>query len=152
MKWNSAVDEPTVQVLLADGAFLPDYCTDGSAGADLRAMLVNSITLEPGCRALVPTGVSIQLPAGYEAQVRSRSGMAAKHGIACLNAPGTVDSDYRGQIQVILINHGDESYLISNGDRIAQLVVAPVSRAHFIKSAILEHTHRGEGGFGSTGR
>ncbi len=146
------MDDPIVQVVLSDGAFLPEYCTDGSAGADLRAMLECSVSIEPGCRALVPTGVSIQLPEGYEAQVRSRSGLAAKHGIACLNSPGTVDSDYRGQIHVILINHGSEAYLVANGDRIAQLVVAPVTRVRFVESDMLDHTHRGERGFGSTGR
>jgi len=146
------VDEPKVQVVLAAGAIMPEYLTEGSAGADLRARLDSSLSILPGCRALVPTGVSVQIPAGYEAQVRSRSGLAVKHGVACLNSPGTVDSDYRGQIQVILINLGTMPYTISDGDRIAQLVIAPVAKVSFQISAQLDHSGRGEGGFGSTGR
>ena len=146
------MDEPRVQVVLAAGAIMPEYLTEGSAGADLRARLDSPLSIQPGCRALVPTGVSVQIPAGFEAQVRSRSGLAVKHGVACLNSPGTVDSDYRGQIQVILINLGTMPYTISDGDRIAQLVIAPVAKVSFQISAQLDHSDRGEGGFGSTGR
>lgn len=146
------MDELQVHVELLAGASAPEYQTAGSAGADLCARLDSPLTLAPHCRALIPTGVRIELPAGYEAQVRSRSGLAAKHGIACLNAPGTIDSDYRGEIMVILVNHGDEAYAVADGDRIAQLVVAAVTRAVFSTAEVLATSGRGSGGFGSTGR
>jgi len=146
------MDEPLVTIELEAGARAPEYQTDGSAGADLRARLDAMLVIAPGTRALVATGLRIQLPSGYEAQVRSRSGLAAKFGVSCLNAPGTIDSDYRGEIKVILHNHGAEPYTISDGDRIAQLVIAPVSRARFIATECLADTGRGSGGFGSTGR
>ncbi len=146
------MDEPLVTIELEAGARAPEYQTEGSAGADLCAMLEAPLVLLPGTRSLVATGLRMQLPAGYEAQVRSRSGLAAKYGISCLNSPGTIDSDYRGEIKVILQNHGSEPYTISDGDRIAQLVVAPVSRARFMTAEHLAESGRGTGGFGSTGR
>ncbi len=146
------MDEPLVLIELESGARAPEYKTDGSAGADLCARLEFPLVLAAGTRLLVSTGVRIQLPPGYEAQVRSRSGLAANYGISCLNAPGTIDFDYRGEIKVILQNHGVEPFTISDGDRIAQLVVAPVSRARFSATERLDDTGRGSGGFGSTGR
>jgi len=146
------MDEPLVTIELEAGARVPEYQTEGSAGADLCAMLEAPLVLLPGARSLVATGLRMQLPAGYEAQVRSRSGLASKYGISCLNSPGTIDSDYRGEIKVILHNHGSDPYTISDGDRIAQLVVAPVSRARFMSAEHLAESGRGTGGFGSTGR
>ncbi|HPM71842.1 MAG TPA: dUTP diphosphatase [Spirochaetales bacterium] len=146
------MDEPVVFLNLMPGAGAPEYRSSGAAGADLRARLDAPVELRPGATAVIPTGVRIQLPSGYEAQVRSRSGLAAKHGVSCLNAPGTIDSDYRGEIGVILHNHGVEPISIADGDRIAQLVVAPVSRARFVDVDSLSDTDRGAGGFGSTGR
>jgi dUTP pyrophosphatase len=145
------VDEVRVRLVAAEGAAAPEYQTEGSAGADLRALLAERIVLAPGERAAVPTGISIELPPGYEAQVRPRSGLALRKGITCLNSPGTIDSDYRGEIKVILINLGDEGAAIEPGDRIAQLVVAPIARAVFEGSGTLGRTGRGAGGFGSTG-
>jgi dUTP pyrophosphatase len=130
---------------------LPGYETDGSAGMDLCAAVDDVLTLEPGARAMVPTGFALALPNGYEAQVRPRSGLAAKHGITCLNTPGTIDSDYRGEVKVILINLGDADFKVERGMRIAQLVVAPVTRAVWREVTLLEETGRGAGGFGSTG-
>lgn len=137
----------------AVGLPLPAYESAGAAGLDLRAALAEGAVLElaPGARDLVPTGLCLQLPEGFEAQVRPRSGLAARHGVTVLNAPGTVDSDYRGEVKVILINHGTQTYPIRRGDRIAQLVVAPVARAQFSEVTTLEATSRGAGGFGSTG-
>lgn len=136
---------------LAEGAALPAYQTAGAAGADVRACLDKPLVLEPGQRALVPTGLSFEIPDGYEMQVRPRSGLAAKHGVTVLNSPGTIDSDYRGEVQVILVNLGTERFTISHGDRIAQLVVAPVERVQFRPAQDLSGTARGHGGFGSTG-
>lgn len=130
---------------------LPAYETTGSAGMDLRANLKQAIHLQPRERVLVPTGLKIQLPEGYEAQVRPRSGLALKEGITVLNSPGTIDSDYTGEIGVILINHGKLAFIIQNGDRIAQLVFQKVEQAEFEVVDSLEETQRGEGGFGSTG-
>ena len=129
---------------------LPAYETAGAAGMDLRA--ADAVTLKPGARALVPTGLSIALPEGYEAQVRPRSGLAVKHGVTVLNSPGTIDSDYRGEIKVPLINHGQEDFLIARGDRIAQMVIAPVTRIGWAEVEALDDTARGSGGFGSSGR
>ena len=129
----------------------PEYSTNNSAGLDLRADLTESILLKPLKRILVKTGLYIQLPEGYEAQVRPRSGLAFKKGITVLNTPGTIDSDYRGEIGVILINLSDEEFLIENGERVAQMVVAKHERAEWIEVDILNETIRGEGGFGSTG-
>jgi len=129
---------------------LPAYETAGAAGMDLRA--AEAMTLKPGARHLVPTGLSIALPPGFEAQVRPRSGLAVQHGVTVLNAPGTIDSDYRGEIKVILINHSGQPFEITRGMRIAQLVIAPVTRASFVEiDDDLDHTARGAGGFGSTG-
>jgi dUTP pyrophosphatase len=135
-----------------DGLPLPAYATPGSAGVDLAAALETPLTLAPGARAAVPTGIALALPEGYEAQVRPRSGLALRHGIAVLNSPGTIDSDYRGEVRVILANLGDAPVTIARGERIAQLVVAPVSRVAFERVASLPESRRGAGGFGSTGR
>ncbi|MFN0192838.1 MAG: dUTP diphosphatase [Aestuariivirga sp.] len=132
-----------------DGLPLPAYETAGAAGMDLRA--ADDAELAPAARCLMPTGIAIALPEGFEAQVRPRSGLAVKHGLTVLNAPGTIDSDYRGEIKVPLINHGDKPVKIARGDRIAQLVVAPVSRVAWHESSGLETTMRGAGGFGSSG-
>ena len=134
-----------------NGLPVPGYMSEHAAGADLAAAVREQITLLPGARALVPTGFSIALPPGYEAQVRPRSGMAIRFGVTCLNAPGTIDADYRGEICVVLANFGAEPVVINRGDRIAQLVVAPVSRARFEIVDELPPTVRGDGGFGSTG-
>lgn len=131
---------------------LPSYQTEGSAGVDLYAAVREPLTLQPGERALVPTGIRIALPPGYEAQVRPRSGLAIRHGIGMVNAPGTIDSDYRGEIQVILINLGQEPFTIRRGERIAQLVIAPVMRVEWERVPELPPTPRGDGGFGHTGR
>lgn len=130
---------------------LPQYETDHSAGMDLRAAIDEALELAPGARALVPTGLRIALPPGTEAQVRPRSGLALRHGISMVNTPGTIDADYRGEIQVILINLGQEPFRIERGDRIAQLVVAPVLRAEWVEVDDLDDTARGAGGFGHTG-
>ena len=130
---------------------LPQYETAGSAGADIRAAVDAPLRLEPGQRALVPAGFAMALPAGYEAQVRPRSGLAVKNGITVLNAPGTIDSDYRGEVRVPLINLGDEAFTVERGMRIAQLVIAPVVQAGFNEVGDLDETERGAGGFGSTG-
>jgi dUTP pyrophosphatase len=130
---------------------LPSYATPGAAGADLRAAVDADLVLEPGAHVLVPTGLKIALPAGHEAQVRPRSGLAAKHALTVVNAPGTVDADYRGEIHVILINLGTQAVTIERGMRIAQMVVAPVVQAVFSAVDELDGTERGSGGFGSTG-
>jgi len=130
---------------------LPEYATPDAAGVDLRAAVTEPVTLQPGTRALVSTGLRIALPAGYEAQVRPRSGLAARHGIGMVNSPGTVDADYRGVIHVILINWGTEPFTIRRGERIAQMVVAPVTRVEWQPAETLDETARGEGGFGHTG-
>lgn len=130
---------------------LPAYETAQSAGMDLAAAIDEPLTLAPGARALIPTGLAIALPAGYEAQVRPRSGLAARNGITVLNTPGTVDADYRGEVKVILINLGDAAFEIERGMRIAQMVIAPVTQALLAEVAELPETARGSGGFGSTG-
>ena len=149
--------ELTILVLREPGADpalpLPEYQTAGSAGADLRADLGGgALTLAPGQIALVPTGLRVQIPEGYEMQIRPRSGLAFKHGIGLPNTPGTIDSDYRGPLGVLLINFGAEPFTISHGERIAQAVIAPVVQARFEMATELGQTTRGEGGFGSTGR
>lgn len=133
---------------------LPAYATEGAAGADLRANLPDrgTVVLTPGGRALVPTGLRLAIPEGYEVQIRPRSGLALKHGITLPNTPGTIDSDYRGALGVIVMNAGTEPFTIAHGDRIAQMIVAPVVRATFTQADSLPDTVRGEGGFGSTGR
>lgn len=129
----------------------PTYMSEAAAGLDLAAAVTEETVIAPGKRSLVPTGFAISLPPGYEAQVRARSGLAIKHGLCVLNAPGTIDQDYRGEIKVILANLGDDPVTIRRGDRIAQLVVAPVTRARLIPQETLDETVRGEGGFGHTG-
>ena len=138
----------------AEGLPLPAYETQGAAGMDLRAAVPEGqpLTLAPGARARVPTGLKIALEPGYEAQVRPRSGLALKHGVTCLNSPGTIDSDYRGEVGVILANLGSTPFEVRRGERIAQMVVARHERAEWIDMDTLDATERGEGGFGSTGR
>lgn len=138
----------------SEGLPLPAYETAGSAGMDLRAAVLEDqpLTLAPGARALVPTGLKIALQPGYEAQVRPRSGLALKHGITCLNSPGTIDSDYRGEVGVILANLGSEPFVVRRGERIAQMVVAACAQAMLEEVEALDDTERGAGGFGSTGR
>jgi dUTP pyrophosphatase len=134
-----------------EGLPLPGYMSEHAAGADLCAAVTEQLTLLPGARALVPTGFSIALPPGFEAQVRPRSGLAIRLGVTCLNAPGTIDADYRGEVQVVLANLGTEPVVIRRGDRIAQMIVAPVVRASFDLVDELPPSMRGDGGFGSTG-
>jgi dUTP pyrophosphatase len=146
--------EPSVVVLrLPEGAGLPlpAYMSAGAAGADVVAALEGPRTLAPGERALIPTGFALEVPPGWEVQVRPRSGLAFKHGVTVLNAPGTIDADYRGPVGVLLVNLGTEPFTIARGDRIAQLIVAPVARAAFGEAAALAASERGAGGFGSTG-
>lgn len=131
---------------------LPEYATPGSAGMDLKANTTEPIVLKPLERQMIPTGIHIQLPEGYEAQIRPRSGLAAKYGISIVNAPGTVDADYTGEIKVILINLSNENFVINPGERIAQMVVAHYERVEWDEVATLDETERGEGGFGSTGK
>ena len=131
---------------------MPQYMTLHAAGMDLSACLIEDLVLKPGARALVPTGIAIELPEGYEAQIRPRSGLALKHGVTLVNSPGTIDADYRGEIGVIIINHGEEPFIIKNQERIAQMVFAPFIRAIFEETAELGDTQRGVGGFGHTGR
>lgn len=142
-----------MQLAHAVGLPLPAYETEEAAGMDMRAAVPEDepLVLRPGARTMVPTGLCIALPKGFEAQVRPRSGLAAKHGITCLNSPGTVDSDYRGELKVVLINLGAEDFTIRRGERIAQMVIAPVVQAHWAQVTSLDETARGTGGFGSTG-
>lgn len=145
-------DQPTIlfqQLAHAEGLPLPQYATPGAAGLDIASAV--GMAIPPGEWAIIPTGVQIELPHGCEAQVRPRSGLAARNGVTVLNSPGTIDSDYRGEIMVILINHGKGWFQVSKGDRIAQLVIAPVSRVQVQVSEHLSTTERGSGGFGSTG-
>lgn len=134
-----------------DGIDLPRFETAQAAGADLRAAIDGPITLTPGARKLIPTGFCMALPAGYEAQVRPRSGLALKHGITVLNSPGTIDADYRGEVGVLIINHGDQDFTVARGDRFAQIVIAPVTQGQFEVVTELSETVRGVGGYGSTG-
>lgn len=140
-----------IKIINKSGHKLPHYETLASAGMDLRADLESPITLKPLERAIVPTGLYMELPVGYEAQVRPRSGLAAKKGITVLNAPGTIDADYRGNVGVILINLSNEDFTVENGERIAQMVIAKHERAEWVEVEALSETDRGEGGFGSTG-
>jgi dUTP pyrophosphatase len=136
------------------GATAPAYMSAGAAGLDLFAFLPEGTTrtIEPGARLLLGTGIAMALPAGHEAQVRPRSGLAAKHGVTVLNSPGTIDCDYRGELRVLLINLGQEPFVVRGGERIAQLVIAPVAQAHLVEVETLDATERGAGGYGSTGR
>lgn len=131
---------------------LPRYQTEGAVGLDLAAALTAPVTIAPGERRLIPTGFAIAIPEGYEGQVRPRSGLALRHGITVLNAPGTIDPDYRGEVKVLLVNLGQEAFVVGHGERIAQLVICPVARAELVPVASLEETARGAGGYGSTGR
>jgi dUTP pyrophosphatase len=151
---NATVKVEIRQLPHAQGLALPAYQSADAAGLDLLAAVPEGapMVLAPGKYALIPTGLTIALPPGYEAQVRPRSGLAAKHGVTVLNAPGTVDADYRGEISVILINHGGAPFPIRRGERIAQMVIASVTRAELVAAASLSATDRGSGGFGSTGR
>ena len=133
-------------------AQIPKYKTDGSSGLDLMALIENSIRIKPQESALIPTGISVALPQDTEIQIRSRSGLAAKSSISVLNTPGTIDSDYRGEIKIIIYNHGNEDFIIENGDRIAQMILAPVHKIELEESENLPDTVRGDGGFGSTGK
>ena len=155
------MEQPVIDVVWEDWADrsvpLPTYATHGAAGADIRANLMpadrsGGLTLAPMARKIVPTGVRVAIPDGYEIQIRPRSGLALKHGISLPNTPGTIDSDYRGPLGVLLINYGHEPFVIGHGERIAQMIVAPVVRAAFRATDALPSTVRGEGGFGSTGR
>ncbi len=146
------MDQPIqVSLLIAEGAEAPIYASAEAAGADVRAHLSEEIILNPGQTVLVPTGLKFGIPQGYEIQVRPRSGLAFKNGITVLNTPGTIDSDYRGELKVLLINHSQTPFTITQGMRIAQIVIAPVYRAEFVIQEVLETTARGEGGFGHTG-
>jgi len=129
----------------------PSYETEGSAGMDIRAFLKEPVVIEPGKRALIPTGLFMEFEAGYEVQIRARSGLAVRHGIGLVNGVGTIDSDYRGEIKVALVNMGEEAFTVNNGDRIAQMVIAPVVQAEIEPAEELSETARGKGGFGSTG-
>lgn len=140
-----------VKVQMMDGASLPEYQSGGSAGADLRAVLDAPVILPPGKTKLIPTGLFIEIPEGYEAQIRPRSGLALKHGITFLNSPGTIDSDYRGEIKIIMTNFGEENFTVENGMRIGQIVFARVFRGEFIEVKELNKTERDEGGFGHSG-
>jgi len=135
-----------------EGLPLPSYMSHGAAGADVVAAVERDLVLAPGERAVVPIGFALEVPAGYEVQVRPRSGLAAKHGITCLNSPGTIDSDYRGPVGVVLVNLGHKPFVVRRGERIAQLIVAPVVQAEFREVEALAGSVRGQGGFGSTGR
>ncbi len=141
-----------IKCVASEGAVIPQYKTSGAAGADICALLSESVVIKKGCRAMIPTGLYFSIPEGYEVQVRPRSGLAAKNGVTVLNTPGTIDSDYRGEIKVILVNLGDEDFTVNNGDRIAQIVVAPVTIGVFEQTSSLDETERGAGGFGSTGK
>jgi dUTP pyrophosphatase len=151
---SNAIRVDIRQLPHAEGLPLPTYQSAHAAGLDLLAAVPESapLVLAPGKHAMVPTGLAIALPDGFEAQVRPRSGLAAKHGVTVLNSPGTIDADYRGEIQVILINHGSQPFAIKRGERIAQMVIAPVVQAELVAVAELSATERGTGGFGSTGR
>lgn len=145
------MQEIPVKIVNKSNNPLPSYATGGAAGMDIRASLEATVTLQPLERELIPTGLFIELPEGYEAQIRPRSGLAIKQGITCLNTPGTIDSDYRGEIKVILVNLGNAAQQISNGDRIAQMVIAKTEKAAIIAVEELNGTQRGSGGFGHTG-
>ena len=140
-----------VKCLASKGAVMPCYKTQGAAGADVCAFLTEPVTIEPGSFAMIPTGLFFEIPQGYEIQVRPRSGLAAKNGITVLNTPGTIDSDYLGELKIILINLGKEAFVVKNGERIAQIIVSPVTLASFTITDSLSDTSRGEKGFGSTG-
>ncbi len=147
----SAIDVSVRRLDHAADLPLPDYATTDSAGVDLLAAVETAVVLRPGARAVIPSGIAIALPSGFEAQVRPRSGLAARHGITLLNSPGTIDADYRGEIGVILVNLGDQDFTVERGMRIAQMVIAPVSAVAWSEVDELPASRRGDGGFGSTG-
>jgi dUTP pyrophosphatase len=147
----SALAVPVRRLPHAADLPLPAYATSGAAGLDLLAAVAADIVIEPGARALVPTGIALALPDGFEAQVRPRSGLALRHGVTQLNSPGTIDADYRGEVAVVLVNHGPEPFTVARGMRVAQLIVAPVQRIAWRPVEALPETARGDGGFGSTG-
>ncbi len=144
------MEMPVVRCAVLGGA-LPEYRSAGASGADLRALLTEDLVLTPGMRAVIPTGLRLEIPPGIEGQVRPRSGLALEHGITVLNTPGTVDSDYRGELKIILVNLGESDFRVRNGDRIAQIVFSPVLRVSFQRQDAIASTPRGSGGFGSTG-
>ncbi len=146
------MNKVNIKCVASKGAVIPEYKTSGAAGADICALLSEPVTIKKGSRAMIPTGLFFAIPEGYEVQVRPRSGLAAKNGVTVLNTPGTIDSDYRGEVKVILINLGDEDFVVKNGERIAQIVVAPVTIGSFEQVTALDETERGAGGFGSTGK
>ena len=146
------MEYPEVRIRLDEGALPPHYASKQAAGADIHAYLNEPVSIEPGSRAIIPTGVYMELPDGYEAQIRPRSGLAFHHGITVLNAPGTIDADYRGEVRVILVHHGDKPVTIHPGERIAQMVIQRTARSVFITADTISDTERGAGGFGSTGR
>lgn len=146
------VEKLTINIINKSSNPLPGYATEGSSGLDLKANLDEPIQLEPLQRKMVPTGLYLELPEGYEAQVRPRSGLAIKQGITCLNSPGTIDADYRGELKIILINLSGEMQVIAHGDRIAQMVIQPVVKALLVQVDFIQETVRGEGGFGHTGK
>jgi len=147
------MDQPLLQIKkLHPSAIVPKYMTELAAGMDICALLDEEIVLKPGERSLVPTGLAFAIPAGYEIQVRPRSGLAIKHGIALVNSPGTIDADYRGEVKIIMTNLGQKDFTICSGERIAQLIVAPVCQAELVEVAELDETERGAGGFGHTGQ
>ena len=141
----------SVKIIAEKGAVIPEYKTTGAAGADVCAHIESDLVIPVGKSAMIPTGLFFEIPEGYEIQVRPRSGLAAKNGVTVLNTPGTIDSDYRGELRVILINLGNEDFTIHNNDRIAQIIIAPVTQAVFVPAESLSETERGTGGFGSTG-
>lgn len=141
-----------VRIVNASSNDLPEYATDGSSGMDLRAFLAEPVTLKPLERTLIPTGLFVEIPEGFEAQVRPRSGMAIKYGLTCLNTPGTIDADYRGEIKIILINLSSEPQIIHSGDRVAQMVIQKVEKVTWKTTEVLEETRRSSGGFGHTGK
>lgn len=140
-----------VKIVASEGAVIPSYKTSGAAGADVCALLAEPVVIKKGQSAMLPTGLFFEIPEGYEIQIRPRSGLAAKNGITVLNTPGTIDSDYRGELKIILINLGNEDFTVNSGDRIAQMILAPVIQADFKIATELSQTERGAGGFGSTG-
>ena len=149
---KTSLQSVTIKIINNSSNALPQYETIGSSGMDLRANLEEPVKLQPLQRALIPTGLFIELPVGFEAQVRPRSGLAIKHGITCLNSPGTVDSDYRGELKIVLINLSDETFTVQHGERIAQMVIQPVVKAEWQEVAVLNESKRGAGGFGHTGK
>jgi len=152
---NNKSQNPTVHIQAlphGEGIDLPFYATTHAAGADLRAAIDDDIIIEPGNHVLIKTGFAMALPDNFEAQIRPRSGLALKHGITVLNSPGTIDADYRGEVGIILINHGEQPFRVERGDRIAQMIIAPFAQADFMAVDTLSETERGEGGFGSSGK